>query len=49
MHRFIKDINIHTILPAIFTEQASFPYLDALTTIMSFTAMWLITHKRIES
>jgi hypothetical protein len=49
MHRFIKDINIHTILPAIFTEQASFPYLDALTTVMSFTAMWLIAHKRIES
>lgn len=40
---------IHTILPAIFPEKASFPYLDALTTIMSFTAMWLMTHKRIES
>ncbi|MEH2041547.1 nicotinamide riboside transporter PnuC [Nostoc sp.] len=40
---------IHTILPAIFPDKASFPYLDALTTIMSFTAMWLMTHKRIES
>ncbi|MEA5605887.1 nicotinamide riboside transporter PnuC [Nostoc sp. UHCC 0252] len=40
---------IHLILPAIFPEQASFPYLDALTTVMSFTAMWLMTHKRIES
>ncbi|MEH1950370.1 MAG: nicotinamide riboside transporter PnuC [Nostoc sp.] len=40
---------IHIILPAIFPEQASFPYLDALTTVMSFTAMWLMTHKRIES
>ncbi|MDZ8184135.1 MAG: nicotinamide riboside transporter PnuC [Nostoc sp. ChiSLP02] len=40
---------IHTILPALFPEKASFPYLDALTTIMSFTAMWLMAQKRIES
>ncbi|WP_260446834.1 nicotinamide riboside transporter PnuC [Nostoc sp. 2RC] len=40
---------IHLILPTIFLEKASFPYLDALTTIMSFTAMWLMTQKRIES
>lgn len=40
---------IHTILPRLFPEQASFPYLDALTTIMSFTAMWLMAQKRIES
>ncbi|MEH1905863.1 MAG: nicotinamide riboside transporter PnuC [Nostoc sp.] len=40
---------IHLLLPAIFLEKASFPYLDALTTIMSFTAMWLMTQKRIES
>jgi nicotinamide mononucleotide transporter len=40
---------IHLLLPAIFIEKASFPYLDALTTIMSFTAMWLMVQKRIES
>ncbi|RCJ20274.1 nicotinamide mononucleotide transporter [Nostoc sp. ATCC 43529] len=40
---------IHTILPTLFPDKASFPYLDALTTIMSFTAMWLMAQKRIES
>ncbi|OKH30585.1 nicotinamide mononucleotide transporter [Nostoc calcicola FACHB-389] len=40
---------IHLILPTLFPEKASFPYLDALTTIMSFTAMWLMVQKRIES
>lgn len=28
---------------------ASFPYLDALTTVMSFVAMWLMARKRTES
>lgn len=40
---------IHIHLPGVFPEQASFPYLDAFTTIMSFTAMWLLARKRIES
>jgi nicotinamide mononucleotide transporter len=40
---------IHLILPVIFPEVASFPLLDAFTTIMSFTAMWLMAQKRIES
>ena len=40
---------VHTLLPALFPEAASFPYVDALTTIMSFTAMWLMAQKRIES
>jgi nicotinamide mononucleotide transporter len=40
---------IHLLLPVIFPEAASFPFLDALTTIMSFTAMWLMARKRIES
>ncbi len=39
----------HTRLPAFFPEAASYPYLDALTTIMSFTAMWLMARRRIES
>lgn len=40
---------IHIILPAIFPEAASFSYLDALTTIMSFSAMWLMAQKKTES
>ena len=40
---------IHLLLPAIFPEAASFPYLDALTTIMSFSAMWLMAQKKVES
>ena len=40
---------IHLLLPAVFKEKASFPYLDALTTIMSFTAMWLLALMRIEN
>jgi nicotinamide mononucleotide transporter len=41
--------HVHVWLPHWFPEQASFPYLDALTTIMSFTAMGLMALKRIES
>ncbi|MGB8703327.1 MAG: nicotinamide riboside transporter PnuC [Thermosynechococcaceae cyanobacterium] len=40
---------VHLWLPSIFPESASFPYLDALTTIMSFVAMWLMAQKKIES
>ena len=40
---------IHILFPVIFPEAASFPYIDALTTIMSFTAMWLMAQKNIES
>ena len=40
---------IHLLFPFIFPEAASFPYIDALTTIMSFTAMWLMAQKNIES
>ncbi len=40
---------VHILLPAIFPEAASLPYLDALTTIMSFSAMWLMAQKRTES
>jgi len=39
----------HTLFPKIFPEEASYPFLDALTTIMSFTAMWLMARQRIES
>jgi len=40
---------IHLIWPSVFPVKASYPYLDALTTVMSFTAMWLMARKRIES
>jgi nicotinamide mononucleotide transporter len=39
----------HSFFPGIFPEEASYPYLDALTTVMSFTAMWLTARQRIES
>ncbi|HEY9403223.1 MAG TPA: nicotinamide riboside transporter PnuC [Pyrinomonadaceae bacterium] len=41
--------DVHRLLPAVFPEPASYPFLDALTTIMSFTAMWLLARARIES
>jgi nicotinamide mononucleotide transporter len=40
---------MHLLLPALFPEEASFPYVDAATTIMSFTAMLLMVFKRTES
>lgn len=40
---------IHIFFPVIFPEPASFPYIDALTTIMSFSAMWLMAQKKTES
>ncbi len=41
--------NLHSCLPALFPAPAAFPYLDAFTTVMSFTAQILMAHKRIES
>ncbi len=40
---------IHLLLPTIFPEPASYPFLDAFTTVMSFVAMFLMAQKRIES
>ncbi len=40
---------IHLILPTLFPVPADYPFLDALTTIMSFSAMFLMAQKRIES
>ncbi len=40
---------LHLWMPIVFPEPASYPFLDAATTIMSFTAMWLMARKRIES
>ena len=40
---------VHLWQPAIFPEPASYPYVDGLTTVMSFVAMWLLARKRVES
>lgn len=40
---------IHLLLPAIFPEAASYPFIDTLTTLMSFSAMFLMAQKRLES
>jgi nicotinamide mononucleotide transporter len=40
--------NFHKWLSNIFTEEASFPVLDALTTVMSFVAMYLTTIRKNE-
>ena len=40
---------IHAWAPAIFPAPASYPYLDALTTVMSLVAMWLLARKHVES
>jgi nicotinamide mononucleotide transporter len=41
--------NIHNLLPSLFSEPASYPFLDAFTTVMSFAAQLLMAHKRLES
>jgi nicotinamide mononucleotide transporter len=40
--------NIHTIFPIQFPTQAAYPFPDALTTIMSFAATFLMMRKKIE-
>jgi nicotinamide mononucleotide transporter len=40
---------VHVWLPGAFPEAASYPYLDALTTVMSLVAMWLMARKHTES
>lgn len=40
--------NFHLWLPKIFPEPASYPVLDATTTVMSFVAMYLTTIRRNE-
>jgi len=40
---------VHVWLPGVFPEAASYPYLDALTTVMSLVAMWLLARKHTES
>jgi nicotinamide mononucleotide transporter len=40
---------VHQWAPAVFPEAASYPWLDALTTVMSLVAMWLMARRRVES
>jgi nicotinamide mononucleotide transporter len=40
--------NIHLYFPAYFPEPASFPFLDAFTTVMSFAATILMARKKVE-
>jgi nicotinamide mononucleotide transporter len=40
--------HIHEYLPVLFPKPASFPFLDAFTTVMSFAATILMAHKKIE-
>ena len=40
--------NIHLYVPQYFTVPASYPYLDAFTTVMSFAAMIIMAKKKIE-
>ncbi len=42
-------MNAESILPKVFTEPASYPMIDAMTTVASFVAMWLLSKKRVES
>jgi nicotinamide mononucleotide transporter len=41
--------NFNTWLPQYFPENASYPYLDAFTTVLSFAATILLIQKKIES
>mgnify|MGYP001579872962 CR=1 FL=1 len=40
---------IHTWLPALFPQQAAYPYIDATATIMGFVAAGLMAHRKIEA
>lgn len=41
--------NIHTYLPSLFPVAASFAYLDAFTTVLSFAATILLAYKKLET
>jgi nicotinamide mononucleotide transporter len=46
MGYFMKNINLY--FPVYFPEPASFPFLDAFTTVMSFAATILMARKKVE-
>ena len=41
--------HVHNWLPAIFTEPASLPAIDATTTVMSFAAQFLMMRRKLEN
>lgn len=41
--------SIHVLLPSLFPEPATFPFLDAFTTVASFAAQVLLIFKRVEN
>ncbi len=41
--------HVHIYLPQLFTEPASFAYLDAFTTVLSFVATIMLIHKNIDA
>ncbi len=41
--------NIHIYFPKIFSEPASYPFLDAFTTIMSLLAMYMLAKRKIDN
>jgi len=40
---------VHEWIPRVFPEAASYPFADALTTVMSVVALWLMARKHVES
>lgn len=40
---------VHLWLPAVFPEPAALPYLDTLTTVMSFAAQYLMIQRKLEN
>lgn len=40
---------IHTLLPNLFSQEASFPFMDAFTTVLSITATILLAKRKLES
>jgi len=41
--------NVHLYFPTIFTEPASYPFIDAFTTVLSFVATILLAKKKVDS
>ncbi len=41
--------NVHILIPDVFIEPASFPYLDTFTTVLSIVATILMAQKKIEA
>ena len=42
-------VNVHEVFPALFPLPADYPMLDAMTTVISLVAMWLLALRRTES